>query len=49
MNMGILDFDEADLLDMAGPHDLFTTAARRLADHTLAEHPPLGVDRRSAT
>ena len=28
MNVGILVFDEVELLDMAGPYEVFTTAAR---------------------
>jgi len=31
MNVGILIFDEVELLDMAGPYEVFTTAARVLA------------------
>jgi transcriptional regulator GlxA family with amidase domain len=31
MNVGILVFDEVELLDMAGPYEVFTTAARVLA------------------
>lgn len=31
MNLGILVFDEVELLDMAGPYEVFTTAARVLA------------------
>lgn len=31
MNVGILVFDEVELLDMAGPYEVFTTAARLLA------------------
>lgn len=31
INVGILVFDEVELLDMAGPYEVFTTAARVLA------------------
>lgn len=31
MNVGILVFDDVELLDMAGPYEVFTTAARVLA------------------
>jgi transcriptional regulator GlxA family with amidase domain len=31
MNVGILIFDEVELLDMAGPYEVFTTAARMQA------------------
>ena len=31
MNVGILVFDEVELLDMAGPYEVFTTASRVLA------------------
>lgn len=51
MNVGILIFDEVELLDMAGPYEVFTTAARVLARSqpqgtpalfsvtTIARHP----------
>lgn len=51
MNVGILVFDEVELLDMAGPYEVFTTAARVLARSqpegtpalfsvtTIARHP----------
>ena len=51
MNVGIVVFDEVELLDMAGPYEVFTTAARVLARSqppgtpelfavsTIARHP----------
>ncbi len=51
MNVGIVIFDEVELLDMAGPYEVFTTAARVLARSqppgtpalftvsTIARHP----------
>lgn len=39
MNVGILVFDEVELLDMAGPYEVFTTAARVLARSRPAGEP----------
>lgn len=39
MNVGILVFDEMELLDMAGPYEVFTTAARVLARSEPAAQP----------
>ncbi|MBB2483632.1 DJ-1/PfpI family protein [Mitsuaria sp. WAJ17] len=41
MNVGILIFDEVELLDMAGPYEVFTTAARIHARSQPAGTPPL--------
>ena len=41
MNVGILIFDEVELLDMAGPYEVFTTAARVHARSQPAGTPPL--------
>jgi transcriptional regulator GlxA family with amidase domain len=41
MNVGILVFDEVELLDMAGPYEVFTTAARVLARSSSPDTPPL--------
>lgn len=41
MNVGILIFDEVELLDMAGPYEVFTTAARMHARSQPAGEPPL--------
>ncbi len=41
MNVGILVFDEVELLDMAGPYEVFTTAARVLARSVPPDTPPL--------
>ncbi len=41
MNVGILVFDEVELLDMAGPYEVFTTAARVLARTQPPGTPPL--------
>ena len=41
MNIGILVFDEVELLDMAGPYEVFTTAARVLARTQPPGTPPL--------
>lgn len=41
MNVGILIFDEVELLDMAGPYEVFTTAARVHARAQPAGTPPL--------
>jgi len=41
MNVGILVFDEVELLDMAGPYEVFTTAARVLARSLPPGTPPL--------
>ena len=40
MNVGILVFDEVELLDMAGPYEVFTTAARVLARSLPPDAPP---------
>jgi transcriptional regulator GlxA family with amidase domain len=40
MNVGILVFDEMELLDMAGPYEVFTTAAR-VAARSEPDAPPL--------
>ena len=40
MNVGILVFDEVELLDMAGPYEVFTTAARVLARSLPPGTPP---------
>ncbi|MBT9486603.1 MAG: DJ-1/PfpI family protein [Rubrivivax sp.] len=40
MNVGILVFDEVELLDMAGPYEVFTTAARVLARSAPPDTPP---------
>ena len=40
MNIGILVFDEVELLDMAGPYEVFTTAARVLARARPPGEPP---------
>jgi transcriptional regulator GlxA family with amidase domain len=41
MNVGILVFDEVELLDMAGPYEVFTTAARVHARAAPAGAPAL--------
>ena len=41
MNVGIVIFDEVELLDMAGPYEVFTTAARVHARNQSAGAPPL--------
>ncbi len=41
MNIGILVFDEVELLDMAGPYEVFTTAARLHARGQPPGSPPL--------
>lgn len=41
MNVGILIFDEVELLDMAGPYEVFTTAARMHGRGQPAGTPPL--------
>lgn len=41
MHIGILVFDEMELLDMAGPYEVFTTAARVHARQQLAGADPL--------
>ena len=41
MNVGIVIFDEVELLDMAGPYEVFTTAARVHARSQPAGAPPL--------
>jgi transcriptional regulator GlxA family with amidase domain len=41
MNIGILVFDEMELLDMAGPYEVFTTAARVHARSQAAGAAPL--------
>jgi transcriptional regulator GlxA family with amidase domain len=41
MNIGILLFDEVELLDMAGPYEVFTTAARVHARAASRDAPPL--------
>lgn len=41
MNVGIVIFDEVELLDMAGPYEVFTTAARVHARSQPADAPPL--------
>ncbi len=41
MNVGIVVFDEVELLDMAGPYEVFTTAARMHARGQPAGTPPL--------
>ena len=41
MNVGILIFDEVELLDMAGPYEVFTTAARVHGRSATAGTPPL--------
>lgn len=41
MNVGILVFDEVELLDMAGPYEVFTTAARMHARTAPPGSPPL--------
>jgi transcriptional regulator GlxA family with amidase domain len=41
MNIGILVFDGVELLDMAGPYEVFTTAARVHARGQPAGAPPL--------
>lgn len=41
MNVGILIYDEVELLDMAGPYEVFTTAARVHARSQVAGTPPL--------
>lgn len=41
MNVGILVFNEVELLDMAGPYEVFTTAARVLARSQPAGTPAL--------
>ena len=41
MNVGILIFDEVELLDMAGPYEVFTTAARVHGRSQPAGTPPL--------
>ena len=41
MNVGILIFDEVELLDMAGPYEVFTTAARVLARSQPSGSPAL--------
>lgn len=52
MQIGILVFDDMELLDMAGPYEVFTTAARVHARHQPAGTKPLftvttlGRDRR---
>lgn len=40
MNVGILIFDDVELLDMAGPYEVFTTAARVQARSLAAGAPP---------
>lgn len=51
MNVGILVFDEVELLDMAGPYEVFTTAARVLARSQPPGTPSLvlGDDDRAPT
>jgi transcriptional regulator GlxA family with amidase domain len=41
MNVGILIFDEVELLDMAGPYEVFTTASRVHARTQPVGAPPL--------
>jgi transcriptional regulator GlxA family with amidase domain len=41
MNVGILIFDEVELLDMAGPYEVFTTASRVWARSQSPGTPPL--------
>ena len=41
MNVGILVFDEVELLDMAGPYEVFTTAARVLGRSQAPGTPAL--------
>ncbi len=41
MHIGILIFDEVELLDMAGPYEVFTTASRVHARSQPAGTPPL--------
>jgi transcriptional regulator GlxA family with amidase domain len=41
MNIGIVIFDEVELLDMAGPYEVFTTAARVHGRTQPADTPPL--------
>ena len=41
MNIGIVIFDEVELLDMAGPYEVFTTAARVHGRTQPAGAPPL--------
>lgn len=40
INVGILVFDEVELLDMAGPYEVFTTAARMQARSWPMDTPP---------
>lgn len=53
MNVGIVLFDDVELLDMAGPYEVFTTAARVHARTRPADAAPLfavctlGVERRT--
>ena len=41
MQVGIVIFDEVELLDMAGPYEVFTTAARVHARSQSAAAAPL--------
>lgn len=41
MNVGIVVFDEMELLDMAGPYEVFTTASRVHGRSQPADAPPL--------
>jgi transcriptional regulator GlxA family with amidase domain len=41
VRIGILMFDEMELLDMAGPYEVFTTAARVQARHQVAGEEPV--------
>ena len=41
MNIGIVIYDEVELLDMAGPYEVFTTAARVHGRSQLPGTPPL--------
>ncbi|WP_280155496.1 DJ-1/PfpI family protein [Piscinibacter sp. XHJ-5] len=41
MNVGIVIFDDVELLDMAGPYEVFTTAARVHARGQPTQAPPL--------
>jgi transcriptional regulator GlxA family with amidase domain len=41
MNVGIVIFDDVELLDMAGPYEVFSTAARVFARGQPAGTPPL--------
>lgn len=43
MNVGILVFDDVELLDMAGPYEVFTTAARVRARSRPPGEPPAFV------